>query len=103
MKKSVVIAGVVLGSFFALPAISQNIHKKESNQEARIARGVAQGELTKRETRTLVAQQNQIDRMQARAKADGVVTKRERRAIRKEQKQADRAIRRQKNDLQKRY
>lgn len=103
MKKLMILT-LGFGLMLAIPSPAQTktpvSHKKEVNQQSRISHGVANGELTRGETRYLVAQQNQIDRMQVQAKADGVVTARERRRINKKQNQANRSIRRQKNDTQ---
>jgi hypothetical protein len=101
MKKLIILA---IGMMAAVTVTAQTktpvSHKKEVNQEMRIAHGVMNGELTSAETKYLVAKQNKIDRMQVRAKSDGVVTPRERRKINKEQNKASRAIRRQKHDAQ---
>lgn len=103
MKKLIILI-LGFGLMLTLPSAAQTkmpvSNKKELNQQARIAHGVANGELTRGETKYLVAQQNKVDRMQVHAKADGVVTAHERRRIRKQQKKSSKAIRRQKNDAQ---
>lgn len=79
MKKTMVltlIAGILVSAsaFAGTPALNE----RQANQKARIAHGVATGELTKRETARLVKGQAQLQRMEYRAKKDGVVTKKER-------------------------
>lgn len=54
------------------------VDQRQDNQRARIAQGVASGELTAKETVRLAHGQKQLQRMENRAKADGVVTVRER-------------------------
>lgn len=54
------------------------VDRREARQGERIREGVRSGELTRRETRTLVRGQAHVHRMEARAKSDGVVTPRER-------------------------
>jgi len=78
------------------------IDKREQNQKARIKQGVKSGELTKKETRRLAAEQKKIKHDEKKAKADGVVTPQEKAKIRKEQKRASKDIYRQKHDAQKR-
>ena len=77
------------------------IDRREQNQKARIKQGVKSGELTKKETRRLAAEQKKIRHDEKKAKADGVVTPQEKAKIRKEQKRASKDIYRQKHDTQK--
>ncbi len=58
-----------------------NIDKREANQQARIASGVANGSLTPRETQRLEREQAAINNAEAKAKADGTVTTKERRKL----------------------
>ncbi|GJM28653.1 MAG: hypothetical protein DHS20C17_12880 [Cyclobacteriaceae bacterium] len=76
---------------------------RQVNQQARIAHGVATGQLTRPERRALKAEQRHIQRVKRRAKADGVVTRGEKVHINRKQRRANRHIRRQKNDSQRRY
>jgi len=71
-------------------------------QHKRIAAGVRSGELTRRETRQLAAQQRDIRLDKREARADGVVTGNERREIRKEKRHASRNIYRKKNNRRER-
>ena len=57
------------------------IDARQARQEQRIQAGVARGELTRREARTLQQGQREIARAEARAKADGYVSPREARQL----------------------
>lgn len=71
-------------------------------QHKRIADGVRSGELTRRETRQLAAQQRDIRLDKREARADGMVTRDERREIRKEKRHASRNIYRKKHNRRER-
>lgn len=58
------------------------IDAAQSNQAHRIYNGVASGQLTYRETASLIRGQAHVQRLERRAKADGVVTHHERARIR---------------------
>ena len=78
-----------------------SVNARQNRQERRILQGVGSGELTRRETRGLVREQNQIERMEQRARNSGdEFTARERARIQREQNQASRHIYRQKHDEQ---
>ena len=94
---SLLIAGSVLAQT-ATPVVTQ----RQNNQKARIAEGVKSGELTKRESGRLRAEQRAIRAEKRMAKADGVVTHAERAKLRADQNRASAHIRRQKHDAQKR-
>lgn len=79
---------------------SPGIDAKQNNQKARIAEGVASGDLTRAETAELTSEQRKIQKMEKVAKADRIVTRRERKIIRREQRKANKHIARQKNDCQ---
>ena len=72
--------------------------KRQVKQQVRIQEGKNSGELTRKETAQLQAQQVHINRTKKRAKADGVVTPGERAQIQKKQNRANRNIRRKKNN-----
>lgn len=74
------------------------IKRHEAKQQQRIQQGRESGELTRRESRRLRAEQKAIDRTQNRAAADGTVTAGERQRIRRMQNMAGKDIRRQKHD-----
>ena len=76
---------------------------RQVNQQARIAHGVANGELTRAERRALKAEQRHIRRVKRRVKADGIVTPEEKLRVNRKQRRANRHIRRQKHDAQTRY
>jgi len=78
------------------------VDKREQVQKQRIKQGVKSGELTKKETRRLAAEQKKIKHDEAKAKADGKVTPRERRKLKREENRASKDIYRQKHDAQKR-
>jgi hypothetical protein len=75
------------------PAATPEIDARQAQQEARIERGVARGEITRREARTLMQGQREIARAEARAKADGRVTRIELRQLTAMLDQADSQIR----------
>ena len=74
------------------------IDKRQTVQRARIAEGVVDGDLTRREARALRSEQRHIRRAERRAKADGVVTGREKTRLNRKQNRANRHIRRTKNN-----
>ena len=76
------------------------IDQRQQEQQARIAQGVASGELTPRETYRLQREQRAISRAERQAKADGVFTAQERRHIAHMQDRASRHIPREKHDAQ---
>ncbi|MFT3948816.1 MAG: hypothetical protein QM763_17765 [Agriterribacter sp.] len=105
MKKYFITSGFIIALIaFASAGFSQTktprVHKRQVNQQERIADGVKDGELTKRETAKLEARQAKIQNDKKAAKADGVVTKKERAKLHREQKRSSRAIYRQKHDAQ---
>ena len=74
--------------------------RREVRQEARIAGGVASGELTRKEAKKLRRGQRHVDMMQAKAKSDGVVTDSEAAKIEKMQNLQSKRIYNQKHDEQ---
>lgn len=74
------------------------VDARQARQHARIAQGVARGEITAQERQRLARQQRAIALAEARAKADGVVTPRERRQLDAMQDHAGRSIHRQAQD-----
>ncbi|HAO47614.1 MAG TPA: hypothetical protein PLZ45_01685 [Ferruginibacter sp.] len=67
-------------------------------QRHRIREGVRSGDLTRTETRSLVAGQRRLHRDVRRAKRDGVITRNERREIRRDKRMNNRAIYRKKHN-----
>lgn len=104
MKITTALAALVLGvtamtaSTVASAQATPNINQTQANQSARIAKGEATGQLSKREAARLKAGQAKVAGMKAAAKADGKVTRAERTAIKREQNQQSRRIARQKHD-----
>ena len=76
------------------------IDQQQANQERRIDRGIASGQLNEREANRLNKQQGHINKMEDRAKSDGVMTKRERARIGSAQNRASRHIAHEKHDRQ---
>ncbi|GCL66233.1 hypothetical protein [Pseudaquabacterium pictum] len=76
------------------------VDARQARQEARIAHGVADGSLTKAETRHLRHQQRHVRQAERHAKADGTVTAQERHRLHRLQDHASRSIHRQKHDAQ---
>ena len=74
------------------------IDARQHRQEQRIQQGVARGELTRREARTLQQGQREIARAEARAKADGRLTRAEFRHLTALLDQADAQIRQLRHD-----
>ena len=106
MNKLILTIGITLTLFAANTINAQVVNKtdvRQANQQARIAEGVASGELTRYETKALRAEQRAIRRTERRVEADGIVTRREQRKLNKMQNKASRDIARQKNDPQSRY
>jgi hypothetical protein len=77
---------------------TQEIDARQARQEARIERGIARGEITRWEARTLLQGQRQIARFEAHAKADGRVTREEMRQLTAMLDQADAQIRELRHD-----
>ena len=110
-KATTGLAGVALAGallFSAAPSAeardrgsrTPGINRREANQKHRIQQGVRSGELTRRETARLAAEQARIRAMERRAKSDGEVTARERARLQRELNQSSRHIYRQKHDRQ---
>lgn len=102
MKTSTFLAMVLFLCSLAVSALAQDktpvVDQREKNQQARIKEGVKSGELTKRETRRLEAQQGKIKADEMSAKADGKVTNAERRQLKREQNRANKNIYRKKHN-----
>ena len=100
MKKSTLFALIAVIATGPVLAGTPRLDAREHNQRVRIHNGVANGELTRPETRRLAAGQVHLRRAEARAKSDGVVTGRERAWLQHEANQQSRRIHRQKHDAQ---
>ncbi len=75
---------------------------RQQNQKDRIVQGVRSGELTRPETRRMVAGEVRLARNEARAKSDGVVTGKERARLHNQANNMSKRIYRQKHDPQSR-
>ena len=95
---SVSAALVLAVSIAYAQADTPGIDQRQGNQEQRIDRGIASGQLTGREANRLNNQQEHINKMEDMAKSDGVVTKKERKKLHAAQDRASRKIARQKHD-----
>ena len=76
------------------------IDQRQANQEQRMDKGIASGQLNEREASRLSTQQEHINKMEDRAKSDGVMTKKERARIGAAQNRASRHVAREKHDRQ---
>ena len=76
------------------------IDKRQANQEKRIDKGIASGQLNEREANRLNKQQEHINKMEDKAKSNGVMTKKERARIGAAQTRTSRHIAREKHDRQ---
>ena len=99
MKSIILITITLAGALFAQEA-TPGVTKRQTNQQKRIAEGVADGSLNKKETIRLEKQQRELRRDKRAAKADGVVTADDRRDLHQDQNKMSRRIRKQKNDAQ---
>ena len=81
-------------------AETQVIDQRQANQEQRIDKGIASGQLNEREATRLNKQQGHIDNMENKAQSNGVITKKERARIGAAQDRASRHIVREKHDRQ---
>ncbi len=80
---------------------TKEIDRAQSAQFEKIDQARTRGELTKREYRDLLDEQNRIAELERQAKADGRVTKREVRALRESQLEARQNIAEESSDRQK--
>ena len=76
------------------------IDKRQANQEKRIDKGIASGQLNEREANRLNKQQEHINKMEDKAKSNGVMTKKERARLGAAQDRASRHIVSEKHDRQ---
>lgn len=88
----------------SVPAMAgtPRLDAREHNQRQRIAQGVRSGELTRPETRRLIAGERRLHRHERFAKSDGVVTPAERARLQRNANRMSARIYRQKHDPQSR-
>jgi phage terminase Nu1 subunit (DNA packaging protein) len=77
------------------------VNERQQNEAARINQGVASGELTKGEARTLRTEQRGIQAEKKAFKADGKVTAAERAQLRRDQNIASKRIYKKKHNAKK--
>lgn len=101
MKKVILLATFLIALISASYAQNTPVaDQRQASQRARIREGNRSGDLTRKETARLRAEQRHIRRTERRAKSDGTVTRQERAKIQRKQNRASRDIRRQKHDAQ---
>ena len=76
------------------------INERERRQQKRIADGIKDGELTRKEAGKLERQQAKIHTAEAKARADGEFTSKERTRIQKKENEASHQIYKEKHDKQ---
>ena len=98
------VSGLLLTSITAAAALADTgtprLDRREHRQADRIRQGVRSGELTRPETRRLVAGEARLRFHEARAKQDGEVTRAERARLQAEANRMSARIYRQKHDDQ---
>jgi hypothetical protein len=107
MKIHALIADVALTAgglaFAQTPApapATPKLDKRAANQEQRVDKGVASGQLNAKEASRLEARESRLAANEAAAKADGHVTRAERVKLQREANRNSAAIHRQKHDKQ---
>ena len=78
------------------------LNNRQDNQQARITHGIISGELTAKESASMIKGQVELQRMENRAKSDGVVTPKERARLNRKANVESGKIYRNKHDGQKR-
>ena len=71
MKLARVVTIVSLGLTLSAPAFAQNLNKRETRQQHRIAEGIENGTLTPKETARLERQEARIKELQAKDRESG--------------------------------
>ena len=104
MHKSI-IAALVIAAFtspgIALAQSTPRVDKRQENQDKRIDKGVASGQLNQKEAARLEKGQVHVQKMESKAMSDGKVTKHEKRRIEHAQDQQNKRITRERHDKQK--
>ena len=101
--KTLLVTAATLASMAAsaqhfAPIETRDIDARQARQEERIERGMAQGDFSRREARTLLQGQREIARAEAEAKADGHITRYEMRRLTALLDQANVQIRQMRHD-----
>ncbi len=90
------IAAILFG--MSINSADAQVKHRAQNQKHRIKQGVKSGELTKKETKNIIADEKEIRQDVKLAKADGNVTAAEKKIILREQRKASREIYRKKHN-----
>jgi hypothetical protein len=93
LATAAVVASIAASAQPFAPIDTREIDARQARQETRIERGIARGEINRREARTLLQGQRQIARAEERARADGRITRQEMRRLTALLDQADAQIR----------
>jgi uncharacterized membrane protein YebE (DUF533 family) len=93
---------VTTSGAFAYGSSTNDIDRRQAQQEQRIRSGVRDGSLTRGETRQLVEEQRRIQQLEGRAKADGRIDAREAAEIRRAQDAASKHIYQERHDSDRR-
>jgi hypothetical protein len=80
------------------PRFERRIDRRQDRQWSRIQNGIDSGELSRREARRLIKQQNRIDRLEDRFERDGYYSPREKRKMERVLDRASRKIKRAKHN-----
>ena len=96
MKKSI-IAAILVAMTAGMSATTASagvawVDQREFSQTMRILNGVADGSLTRHETRVLLVKQRKIARTERRFLRDGILTRHERRKLRRMLNRQDKRI-----------
>lgn len=97
-----IVAPVLFTTASAHGGPKNNVKHEQREHRAKIAHGVQNGQLTRKEAARLEMEQRKIQHYKKMAMADGVVTPAEHRFILQEQRRAEMNIYRQKHDCQNR-
>ena len=92
---------VLPGLALAQTSSTPRVDKRQDEQQQRIDKGVASGELNQKEAARLQKGQQHVQKMEDTAVADGKVTKKERRHLESAQDKQSKKIYREKHDKQK--
>lgn len=104
MHKSIVISltiAALTSPGFALAQSTPRVDKRQENQDRRIDKGVASGQLDQKEAARLEKGQARVQKQEDKALSDGKVTKREKRRLEHAQDQQSKRITRERRDKQK--
>ena len=102
MFRKILIAAALAAISVPAMAGTPRLDAREHNQRQRIAQGVRSGELTRPETRRLIAGERRLHLYERHAKSDGMVTPAERARLQRNANRMSARIYRQKHDPQSR-